>query len=159
MNLTEEFAALVAALARAEVEFAVCGGMALAMHGYPRFTKAIDLLIEPERLNSALAVAQERGFTDDVEVFRLGQQSGYSCEIHRVSKFQGDDFLTLDFILASGVLEKVWADRQRFQWQKHPLEVVSPSGLAKMKHMAGRPQDLADIQNLGFQLDDPRIQP
>jgi hypothetical protein len=39
------------------------------------------------------------------------------------------------------------------------LPVVYAAGLAKMKRLSGRPQDLLDIATLGFAPDDPAIQP
>jgi hypothetical protein len=44
MDLYDELRSLVAALDRQHVDYAICGGIALALHGYPRFTKDIDLL-------------------------------------------------------------------------------------------------------------------
>jgi nucleotidyltransferase AbiEii toxin of type IV toxin-antitoxin system len=159
MNLTSEFADLIRGMQQAGIPFAVCGGMALALHGFPRFTNDIDLLILPGQFENAVNVARQCGFNDAIEAIRLGRQSGRPVEIHRINKFVGEDFLTLDLILVSPVLEQVWNDQMQFEWQGRLLPVVSRTGLAKMKRMAGRPQDLADIQNLGFQLDDPSIQP
>jgi hypothetical protein len=159
MNLTDEFTALIAALERAQIDFAVCGATAMALHGFPRFTNDIDLVILPRDLEKALAVAKECGFEDAPEAIRLGQQSGRPCEIWRINKFKGEEFLTLDFVLVTAVLEDVWAGRTRFAWKDRAVPVVSAAGLAKMKLIAGRPQDLVDIQTLGFRADDPAIQP
>jgi hypothetical protein len=159
MDLTDEFSALIAALERAHVEFAVCGATAMALHGFPRFTNDIDLLILPGDLAKAVVVARECGFEDTAEAIRLGQQSGRPCEIWRINKFKGEDFLTLDFVLVTPVLKEVWAGRTMFTWKDRTVPVVSAAGLARMKMIAGRPQDLVDIQTLGFRTDDPAIQP
>ncbi len=159
MNLTDEFNGLIAALEHARIDFAVCGATAMALHGFPRFTNDIDLVILPGDLDKAIAVARECGFADAPEPIRLGQQSGRRCEIWRINKFKGEDFLTLDFVLVTAVFEDVWAGRMRFIWKDRSVPVVAAAGLAKMKVLAGRPQDLVDIQTLGFRADDPAIQP
>lgn len=159
MNLTDEFTALIAAFERAQIEYAVCGATAMALHGFPRFTNDIDLLILPRDLEGAIAVAKECGFEDVPEAIRLGQQTGRPCEIWRINKFKGEDFLTLDLVLVNAVLEDVWAGRTRFAWKDQIVPAVSAAGLAKMKVIAGRPQDLVDLQTLGFRTDDPAIQP
>ena len=159
MNLTDEFVALVRRLEEEKIEFAVCGGLALALHGCPRYTNDIDLLITPSDLPAALAAANACGFVDEPESLKLGQQTGRLVEICRINKFDGEDFLTLDLVLTSPVLEDVWQGRVRFQWHEQSFDVVTAAGLAKMKLLAGRPQDLADIQSLGFSTDDPAIQP
>jgi len=159
MNLTDEFTALISGLQEAKVEFAVCGGMAMALHGFPRFTNDIDFLLPTAHLAAALAAAKNCGFDDEVESLRLGQHSGHPVEIQRINKFREGDFLTLDLVLVSPILESVWQGRLQFEGSGHSLDVVAAAGLAKMKLLAGRPQDLLDIQTLGFILDDPSIQP
>lgn len=39
-----------------------CGGLAMAVHGYPRATKDIDLLIHPDDLPRIEAVVNQAGF-------------------------------------------------------------------------------------------------
>ena len=159
MNLIDEFKSLIAALQGAGVEFAVCGGMAMALHGYPRLTKDIDLLVLAVELPRALAAAKQCGFDDDSGILTLGVAGPNPCQIHRVNKFKGEDHLILDLILVSAAFEKIWEERMQFEWQGQVLPVVSAAGLVKMKRLAGRFQDIADIEALGFQKNDPAIQP
>lgn len=42
MDIYDELRGLLAALEKQRVDYAICGGIALALHGYPRLTK--DLL-------------------------------------------------------------------------------------------------------------------
>jgi hypothetical protein len=53
LTLESELREVVRRFNKAKVEYALCGGMALAVHGYPRFTKDIDFLIAPESLSRA----------------------------------------------------------------------------------------------------------
>jgi hypothetical protein len=48
LDLVEELRGLVDALDRARVEFAVCGGLAVAIHARPRATLGVDLLVARE---------------------------------------------------------------------------------------------------------------
>ena len=159
MNLTDEFIGLIKSLEDAQINFAVCGGMALALHGFPRYTNDIDLLILPKDLQAALLAAKVCGFVDEPDLIKLGQQAEKRVEICRMNKVQGEDFLTLDLVLVTAVLEDVWRGRTRFEWRDRSFDVVAAAGLARMKLLAGRPQDLVDVQSLGFALDDPAIQP
>ena len=45
LNLKKELIGLVTALNEARIEYALCGGLAVINHGYPRLTRGIDLLI------------------------------------------------------------------------------------------------------------------
>lgn len=45
-----------------EVDYALCGGMAMAVHKRPRMTIDIDILIPPEFLERAISIASELGY-------------------------------------------------------------------------------------------------
>lgn len=50
MDLYAELRALVDALQVAEIDYALCGAVALAIHGLPRATRDIDLMTRPQDL-------------------------------------------------------------------------------------------------------------
>ncbi len=143
MDLYEEFRGLIEVFNRNDVDYAVCGGIAVAIHGYPRFTYDIDLLIRPQDLSVALDAAKSCGFLDESGRIPLG-----SCVAYRVVKSVGSDHLVLDLILINEMLRVVWDSRTDFQWQGLRLCVVSSQGLATMKRMSGRDQDLLDLKML-----------
>ncbi len=148
MNLYEELVGLVTVLEDSGLDYALCGGVALAFHGHPRFTKDIDLLVRKEDLEKVRKAAAKCGFT--VEGGRLPFRLGKPDEqiIHRVSKVSGTEILTLDLLLVSPGLEEVWNSRGVFEWKGRQVRAVSRDGLAQMKRLAGRKQDLADIEQL-----------
>jgi hypothetical protein len=145
VNLYEELEALARAFESAGVEFALCGGLALAVHGHPRATRDIDVLVRREDLSLAKKVARSCGYTLSSLPTKF---AGSAIEIERVSKVVGTDVLMLDFILAEPGLVSVWESRERLPWRGTTLPVVSRSGLISMKLSAGRPQDVADLAKL-----------
>lgn len=159
MNLTDEFTALIAGLQTAKIEFAVCGALAMSLHGFPRYTKDIDFLVQPNDLPKLLDIAKKCGYDKEVETPSLGPRDNPTCEVRRINKFQGEDHVMVDFVLVLPHLQDVWAGRISYAWQGLTVPVVSAAGLAKMKRLAGRPQDLVDIETLGFKPDDPALQP
>jgi Nucleotidyl transferase AbiEii toxin, Type IV TA system len=159
MNLTDEFTALIVGFQAANIDFAVCGGLAMSLHGFPRYTKDLDFLVQPADLPRILEITQKCGYDKEVEILSLGPRESPTCEIRRINKFRGEDHLMVDFIFVSRRLEDVWAGQVAFSWQGLTVPVVSAAGLAKMKRLANRPQDLVDIETLGFKPDDPTIQP
>jgi hypothetical protein len=61
-----ELEGVVDAFEAAGVGYAVCGGLALAVHGYPRATMDIDLLVRSEEIAGAVAVAKLAGRPQDL---------------------------------------------------------------------------------------------
>ncbi len=159
MNLLDEFIAIITQLDDANIPYAICGGWALAIHGVPRFTRDIDLLVRSEDFLNVVNVAAICGFDSTVESLSLIQIDGSRCEVRRFNKFHGEEHYVFDAILAQDSLEQVWASREWFEWKGRRVPVCSAIGLARMKRLASRPQDLVDIQSLGFDIDDPTIQP
>lgn len=154
MRLYDELLALIDALNSEEVEYGVCGGIALAIHGFPRFTKDIDLLILPQDLDRVIAVASRRDFIVVANPLRFDTGKPTAREVRRISKIEGEDVMTLDLLLASGVLQGAWDEREEFFWQGRSIKAVSAQGLAKMKRIAGRDQDLLDAKRLEAQDDE-----
>ena len=61
-DLAGEFEAVISALADHGIDYAVCGGLAMAIHGLPRATVDIDLLIRPEDEERVYAAVEPLGF-------------------------------------------------------------------------------------------------
>ena len=52
MNIHPDFEELLKLLEEHKVEYMIVGGYAVAYHGYPRFTKDIDIFFSPARNNA-----------------------------------------------------------------------------------------------------------
>ena len=151
MNLIEELFNVIDCLERHQVKYAICGGIAVIIHGYPRLTKDIDIMVLSEDREKVEESVREAGFslTSGVIPFDVGKET--ERRVFRVTKVDGENFLTLDFIMVSPFLKKVWQTRETKRLENRNLVVVSREGLAHMKRIAGRPQDIADLANLGLE--------
>lgn len=154
MNLKHELEALVDALAAAGVDHAICGGIAVTIHGAPRFTKDIDLLVPDEALAEAVRVARTCGFDLPAAPMVFGADSPNERHIQRITKTEERDLLTLDLILVEPGFREVWDSRVLVRWEDRVVPVVSVEGLRTMKQRAGRPQDMLDLKNLGVDTGD-----
>jgi hypothetical protein len=143
-NLQEELESLAASLETQRIPYAVCGGLALAIHGHPRATRDLDLLVSREDLERAKGVARARGF--DLVAAPMVFSAG--VEVHRLSKVDGRHILTLDLLVVGESLEVAWTSRLRVPTMAGGLWVVSREGLIAMKVAASRPQDLVDVAKL-----------
>ena len=147
INLYDELIAVARALAAAQVEYAVCGGMAMAIHSLPRNTVDLDLLVRAEAFEAAEAACSPLGYTFKARPMRFADGA---VEIRRVTKIDpvSHDALMLDFLLVTQDIEDVWASRQLFETEDASIWVVSREGLIKLKTFRSSGRDLEDIAAL-----------
>ena len=147
LDLIEELRSIMSALEAARVEFAVCGGLAVAIHVAPRATLDVDLLLPRSQLDRAKEVARGLGYRIEAGPMSF---SGGAVEMHRLSKPDPEtgDLLSLDLLVVTPALAAAWASRERVPWQHGVVPTVSRNGLIQMKRLRGSGQDLDDIRAL-----------
>jgi len=144
MDIHAELTAVVAALDAGGAEYALVGGLALAVHGVARATTDIDLLILPEQTDQVLVLVKNIGFRFRASPMRFPD----GMSIQRVSKIEEGETLTLDLLMVEDNLRDAWDSRARYDTPTGSLSVIGREALIAMKTWAGRPQDLADVQRL-----------
>jgi len=132
------------ALNRTGVRYALCGGLAMAVHATPRATKDIDILIASEDDLAAIdAALTHEGWIstsnpiDFPDGFRL----------HRRIRFVDGRSLILDLLIAPPG-DDLLAGRFLGHFDGCAAWVIGRDALIRMKRSAGRPRDLADIADL-----------
>lgn len=153
LDVYDELRQLIATLTKQHAPYALCGGLALAVHGIPRATLDIDLLIPADALTQVSEIAQDLGYSMAAEPMVFADEA---VQIHRLSKIdrESEDSLSLDLLLVTPKITSVWSSRQHIQWENQPLVVVSRRGLAELKSLRGSGQDLDDIERLKEHDDD-----
>lgn len=147
MDLLEELKKLSVKLDRAGIDYALCGGLAIAIYAKPRATLDIDIMIDPNFLSVAEKAAHELGFT--MSSMPMEFKDG-AVKIHRLIKIDkdSDEHLVLDLLIVTPETKKAWDDRILVEWEGGPLKVVSPQGLILLKTLRGSGQDQDDIEYL-----------
>jgi len=145
MILNKDFKEFIQLLNDNNVRYLVVGGYAVAFHGYPHYTKDIDLWIWLNRENAEnlIKVLDDFGFSSlglKVEDFLT---PGYVIQLgyppNRI------DLLTtvtgLDF-------DKCYASRIELNINGTRINFIGLDDLKKNKELTGRYQDLADLEHL-----------
>jgi hypothetical protein len=141
-EITSQFEKLLAALAADGIDFAVVGGLAVILNGYPRTTQDADILVHdsPENLRKLLASLAKWG-------------EGWAREL------QPEDFLLeagsirvmeeFDLDIFTRMLEKKLDDfRPRLRhWETSGVRIpyLSPSDLIFLKQVSWRDKDKLDV--------------
>jgi hypothetical protein len=147
LDITDELRKLIEKLDEQNIEYALCGGMAMGVHGFARTTIDIDMMILSESVEAAMAIARELGYT--IRGKDLSFKNGV-IEIRRVSQIDREtgDPLPLDFLLVTPELRAIWDSRTVAEWEGGRLSVVTRDGLIKLKRWRNSGQDLVDIEAL-----------
>lgn len=145
VDVYAELVAVIRALEEAQIDYALCGALALAVHGAPRATKDIDLIARREDAERIRETVRRIGFTFEALPMEFANSG---IEVQRFTKLVEGRPLMLDVMWLSPKLQAIWDDRQRVAWDEGELSVVSRDGLITLKLTAGRAQDLVDIQSL-----------
>ena len=127
-----------------EVRYVVVGGIAAVLHGVPRATFDLDILIDPSPDNARrlLAALMQAG---------LGTASLTTAEkilASEITVFK--DRVRVDVLTAApGVsFEDAWSRRETMNYQGQEFFVLSKPDLIASKRAAGRPVDLEDARLL-----------
>jgi hypothetical protein len=145
--------ALLGRLARAEVDFVVVGGVAVAFQGYGRATKDLDITYATDRENlgrlAAVLVAVHarlRGVAEDVP-FVADERTLARTRLLTLDTDDGG----LDLLAQPPGAPRYATMRDRadrVDLDGLVIAIAALDDLLAMKRAAGRPQDLADIEAL-----------
>jgi predicted nucleotidyltransferase len=143
--LNQDFKEFIKSLNNNDVRYLVIGGYAVALHGYPRYTKDIDIWVElsPNNAKKIIQALDDFGFGS--------------------LKLKESDFLEADMIIQLGyppnridiILSPAGVDFQTCYTNRVVVEVegiqvnfIDLENLKKNKKATARKQDLADLENL-----------
>jgi hypothetical protein len=154
----DDVLALLAALERTGVRYAVFGGLAMAAHGFDRGTRDLDLFVPPdpdniERLRDALQAVYD---DPDIAQITADDLAGAYPAIQYGPP--GVDY-TIDIVSRLGSAYRFEdLELERVQAGEVTLTVVSPATLYAMKRDTVRLRDRDDAERLAraFGFDDPR---
>jgi hypothetical protein len=143
VNVSKDFEELFAFFNARNVKVLIVGGYAVAFHAKPRFTKDIDLWVEPtlENAERLLAALSDFGFgslpltvddfTQPGRIVQLGQPPN---RIDFMTSIQGLGF------------EEAWKSRVEGQYGAERVFYLGRSDLMRNKELVARPQDQADLE-------------
>ncbi len=141
--LTPEFSAFLALLNDHNVRYLLVGGYAVGFHGYVRYTKDLDIWVAISADNAARVAKAIKAFADTAvdetkflstrTLFRIGVPP---IRIELMTQIDGVDF------------DDCYKQREQMAVGETIIDVISLPDLRQNKRASGRPQDLADLDNL-----------
>lgn len=159
------FEAIVGALQDAKVRYLVAGGLAVSAHGYLRFTKDVDLVVQlvPDNIKRAFDALSTLGYRPRVPI----DAEGFADSAKRAHWIRDKGMVVLSF--SSDAHRETPVDlfvSEPFDFDAEyeralakplhgtvPVRFVSIPALIRMKEAAGRAQDKIDIEYLRIRLE------
>jgi hypothetical protein len=147
IDLPDDFADLLVALTDEDVAFVVVGGYAVALHGHPRATKDIDVLVQPSVENADRVMSGLIRFGAPIDAFDV-KASDFSQPGNVLQL--GVPPYRIDLITeASGIsFEEAQENCRTVTIDGRTIRFIGLDALLKNKRASGRPQDLADVAAL-----------
>ena len=146
MNIQQDFKELLALLEKNNVSYMIVGGYAVAFHGYPRFTKDIDIFYDSanqDNIDKVIETLIQFGFSkEDLE------ETLFTTKGNLVTF--GVAPVRVDFINEIDGVDFDEAVRERVRGRYGDLEVffISKKHLIQNKKATPRIKDKADIEEL-----------
>lgn len=143
--LNQDFREFIQSLNANQVRYLVIGGYAVALHGYPRYTKDMDVWIEMTAENAAKMVKA----LDQFGFRSLGLKMNDFLEPHQIIQL-GYPPARIDLITTPpGIdFESCYTSRVEVEIEGVIVNFIDLENLKRSKRAAGRLQDLADLENL-----------
>ena len=147
MNLLDELNIIIKKLNEENVDYALFGGLAVAIYGFVRATEDIDLLILLKDIVKIKNILMNNGYTIEANPMTFRSDK---VKIERITKIdqKKEDAISVDLLLVTPEIEKVWDSIQTLIWNGMELSIVSKQGLIDLKKLRNSKQDQADIEYL-----------
>ena len=146
MNLFDEFFALIPYLNKLGARYAVIGGVAMAFHGRPRFTRDIDILLHPDDLPLIQMAFDRLGYREIAEPWTFRNTD---LTLYRILEVHREDEMMVDVLPAnSPEHRKAVADAVSAPAEAGVVRVAGKSDLIALKRARNSDQDQVDIKGL-----------
>jgi len=128
-----------------QIKYLIVGAYAVMKYTEPRYTKDLDVWIEPSRVNAE-------------KVFRALAEFGAPLDSVTAEDFSNPELIfqigiaphRIDILMSVKGLQfaEAWARRIETRFDDVPLQIVSKADLLTAKEAMGRPQDILDAEAL-----------
>jgi predicted nucleotidyltransferase len=142
MKVEKDYEEFLSSLNKHNVKYCIIGAYAVAFYAKPRYTKDIDILVEPSKDNARriLKALDEFGFgkigvsVEDLTLEGNILQLGYEpLRIDLLNKLEGLEF------------QDVWKNRVTGGYGAEKVYFIGLDDLIENKKMSGRPSDKIDL--------------
>lgn len=153
------FEPIVEALNRNNVRYVIVGGLAVVLHGHARLTADLDLAVDlsPAQAKNAIDTLVEMGFRPRAPVdpsgfadpdTRARWMAEQGMQVFSMSD-PANPMRSVDLFVDNPIdFDELWTRSELVPLVETAARVASIPDLIRLKRLAGRPEDLSDIEAL-----------
>jgi hypothetical protein len=145
MVLNKDFKEFLELLTNLKIKYLVVGGYAVSLHGYPRYTKDLDIWVKPAPDNADKVL-------DALKKFGFGSAGITTDDLNEEGKFilLGNPPNRIDLITSCDGVDFDECYKNKIEVDVYDIKInfINLENLKKNKKALNRPQDLADLDNL-----------
>lgn len=136
---------VLAELARHRVEYALLGGAAMALHGFPRMTKDIDLILPRNARNNVRLLKALQALRPNLALEHLPDRKALDAGVS--TSAEGELGIDLLFVAASRTFEEYRNHIVTREVEGVAVRMLDVDGMLLSKQ-TDRPEDIPDLQRL-----------
>lgn len=145
MHVEKDYAELLGLFSRHKVKYCIVGAFAVGFYSIPRYTKDMDILVEPTLKNAQKIIKalkdfgfgnmglSEKDFSKEGKIVQLGYEP---VRVDIITSIGGCSF------------EEVWKNKMAGNYGKQKVFFIGTEDLIKAKLASNRPRDKLDLQKL-----------
>ncbi|ABK19291.1 hypothetical protein [Syntrophobacter fumaroxidans] len=146
MSLYDVFFSIALLFDRLRIRYAVIGGIALAFHAVPRFTRDIDVLVPGDDMDLLRTAMDELGFEETAEPRKLDNST---LTLHRSLKIEGEDGIMVDTLVADSEEQyRIIRDADHAESRIGTVSIAARLDLVWLRRSRNSPRDRVDILEL-----------
>lgn len=145
MRIEKDYEELLKLFNKNKVRYCIVGAFAVALYAKPRYTKDLDILVEPDILNARRIIKSlnefgfkniglsEKDFAKERKIIQLGYEP---VRVDIITSLEGCSF------------KEVWRNRRVSRYGKQKIFFIGINQLIKNKKALQRKQDKVDLEIL-----------
>lgn len=145
MKVEKDYEELLQLFNKNKVRYCIVGAFAVALYGMPRYTKDIDILVEPNKMNAQriIKALNEFGFKS----LKLNEED--FAHPHKIIQL-GYEPVRIDLLtsIAGCSFKEAWKSRKIASYGRQRVYFVGKELLVKTKRASNRAIDKVDLEKL-----------
>ena len=151
MNSFDEFRLLTSDLEKANIRYALVGGVAMAFYDEPRFTEDIDIIVFTDDFIKFKDLIETKGYFESTEPWRF---QTIEITLHRFVKVVNEDQMIIDALIPRlDIAKKIIRNAVIAESENGQVKIASKKDIIWLKSFRNSKQDQADIERLAYDKD------